>query len=267
MSGQTASEPGAARAGSPHAISTAAHTYPALGREMTGFLAAPACAGRRPGIVVVHEATGLGDHVQHRASRLAELGYVALAADMFGTGPGEILVADGRRLTEELAAAPARIVGLLEAAIGAFRGLDFVDERHVAVIGYCFGGTAALELARSGADVAAVACFHGRLTALSATAPMPIAAQILICVGAEDPMIPRSTIDGFAGEMAAAGADWRLVLYGGTKHAFTDIHAARMGVPGVEYSELADRRSWTELLCLLEETLTGVSPRPDWTST
>ncbi len=208
-------------------------------------------AGPRPGVLVVHEAFGLEAHAKGRAERLAgELGYAALAVDVYGAMP------QSREAGLAMAAAmrddPPKLRRRLRAGLAALRSRPEVDGGRVAAIGYCFGGTGVLELARDGADVAAVVSFHGGLvTKLPATTPGVVTARVLSCVGADDPYIPPATIRAFEAEMTAAKADWQSTLYGGVVHSFTNP-AAKM--PGhAEYHAAADRRSWAAMCELFAE--------------
>lgn len=222
---------------------------------LTGILALPSSGSATGGVLLVHEASGLGAHVQRRAEQLAELGYAALAADMFGAGPVELALAAGREKVEALLASPGQIIALLRSALETVRERTGIAADRVAVLGYCFGGSAALELARGGEDVAAVVCFHGRLTPLGGARTTPLHPRVLVVMGSQDPMIPPATIERFAQEMDEAQADWQLVLLGGAKHAFTDVNAERLGVAGVEHSPTADNRSWNLLISFLDEVL------------
>jgi dienelactone hydrolase len=222
---------------------------------LTGVLALPGSGSARGGVLLVHEASGLGGHVQRRAEQLAELGYAAFAADMFGAGPAELPLAAGQEKVQALLASPGQITALLRSALETMRGRAGIAADRVAVVGYCFGGSAALELARGGEDVAAVVCFHGRLSPLGGARTAPLHPRVLVVMGSQDPMIPAATIEGFAREMDQAEADWQLVLLGGAKHAFTDVDAGRLRVAGVEHSPTADRRSWNLLISFLDEEL------------
>lgn len=197
-----------------------------------------------PGVLVVHEAFGLGAHAMERAESLAELGYVALAVDMFG----------GRRQAKDLSEAmtlmgqlsPAEIRSRITAGLHALLGMPHVDSTRVGAIGFCFGGSTVLELARSGANVGGVVSFHGALTA---RAPIdgPIKAKILVCHGADDPMVTSDQMTAFQTEMRQAKADWQVNIHGNAVHSFTNREAAHAGVPGLNYNEPADRRSWAAM--------------------
>lgn len=210
----------------------------------------------RPGVLVFHEAWGVNDYTIRRARMLAEQGYVALAADMWGEryGPEQMQTAMGR--TRAFREQPLMLRARAAAAQRALATQDGVDAQRLAAIGYCFGGTTALELARSGASLRGVASFHGTLSTLApATAATPIAAAILVCTGAADPMIPPEQIAVFQQEMTAANADFQIQIFGGAVHSFSNPAADAIGMPGVAYHAAADRRSWQALLRFLGETL------------
>ena len=196
----------------------------------------------RPGILVFHENTGLTDHERERATRLAELGYVALACDMFGEGVIPASEAERRAAFEEF-----RTKRLLPRALAGFEALSGkpqVDQKQMAAIGFCLGGMVALELARSGADLKGVVSFHGGLATTQPAVGGQIKAKVLVCHGALDPFTTLENVTTFANEMQAAGVDFQVILYGGAKHGFTNPAADGFGHPGVAYHELSDVRSW-----------------------
>ena len=203
-----------------------------------------AIQGKRPGVLVVHQWKGLGDYEKKRAEMLARLGYNVFAADIYGK--------DVRPQTMQAAAAEAGKYrndrALLRARVGA--GLDVLaqheltDSRRKAAIGYCFGGTTVLELARSGADIAGVVSFHGGLTTPNPGDAKNIKAKVLALHGADDPNVPPAEVAAFEDEMRKGRVDWQLIAYGGAVHAFTDWGAGDDNSKGAAYNERADRRSW-----------------------
>jgi dienelactone hydrolase len=212
---------------------------------LEGYLAYDdALSGKRPGILIVHEWWGLNDYIKGRADQLAQMGYVAFAADIYGKGK--------RARDANEAGQLARIYWsdrkLLRAR--ANTGLDILmkhqltDPKRVAAIGYCFGGTTVLELARSGADIAGVISFHGGLDTPDANDAKNIKAKVLVLTGADDPNVPPSQVLAFADEMRKARVDWQLVMYGGAVHSFTNPASGSDPSKGVAYNEKADRRSW-----------------------
>lgn len=200
--------------------------------------------GKRPGILVVHEAWGIGDHVRERARRLASLGYVALAADMFGEGKQAADTQEGLGWTAGLRNDVPTLRARIRAAFDALADLPQVDAERVASIGYCFGGTASLELARSGAPVAGVVGFHSNLSTQQPAQAGGITAKVLVCIGAQDPFIPPAQVQGFVEEMTQAGVDFQVILYGGAKHSFTNPQAGERGLDALAYHQPSDERSW-----------------------
>lgn len=215
-------------------------------------------AGRGPAVLVAHEGGGLAEHAKTSARRLAELGYVAFALDYYGGGvplpPEEVYPR-----YSELAADPLRTRGLARAGLDVLLANERVDAANVAAIGYCFGGTLALELARGGADLRAVVGFHSGLATLRPQDAGNITARMLVCIGAEDPLIPPDQRLAFEEEMRAGGCDWRLNLYGGAVHSFTNP-AADGTNPGILYDARADERSWRAMLDLFAEALAPPAP-------
>jgi dienelactone hydrolase len=190
---------------------------------------------------------------RRRSGELAELGYVALAVDLFGEGRLAWALDEAYALTATLRGNPDELQQRMRAGLDTLAALPDVDAARIAAVGYCFGGTAALELARAGASLAAVCCCHGALDTTMPARP-GLSPRILACLGADDPLVPGDQIDAFAAEMAAAQADWQIHLYGGVKHNFTDPDAGRLNRPAVaEYHPAADRRAWASLLALLSE--------------
>jgi dienelactone hydrolase len=205
---------------------------------------------KRPGILVVHGGTGLDDHAKNRARHFAELGYIAFACDMYGEG-----VAGNRErimaTIAELRAEPDRIPRRATAGIDALKSHPLTNGQ-IAAVGYCFGGMTVLELARSGAPIAAVVSVHGSLDTKHPAAPDAINAKILVCHGALDPHVPLTQIITFADEMKTANADWQLIIYGNAMHGFT--HEDKWNVPGVAYHAASDARSWRAIESFLAET-------------
>jgi len=211
--------------------------------------------GKRPGVLVIHDYMGVSDYTKMRAEQLAALGYVALAADIYGK--------DIRPKDRQAASAEAgkyyKDRQLLR--MRARAGLDElarranVDSSRLAAIGYCFGGGAALELARSGAPVKAVVSFHGPLATPDPADAKNIRGKVLVLHGADDPFVKQSDVTAFMDEMRAAGVDWQLVQYSGAVHAFTQKQAGNDNSKGAAYNENADRRSWQAMKDFFEEVL------------
>lgn len=230
------------------------HRYTDGERELVGFVARPDGPGPKPGVLVVHEAPGLGEHPRLRAAMLAELGYVALAADLYGggevfQGPAAFTAMTALRKDSNLL---RRRVG---AGFDALAALDGIDCDRLAAIGYCFGGMAVLELARSGAELRAVVSFHGLLETRRPAEPGAIKPAILACTGSEDPLVPPEQVAAFEREMKDAQADWQVVTFGGARHAFSNRKAALAGNPALEWKPAADRRSWAFMTQFLADSL------------
>jgi dienelactone hydrolase len=209
--------------------------------------------GKRPGVLLFHGGAGLDDHARDQAQRWAALGYVVLACDMYGDG----VTGDRRRVMSCLTALrddPALLVRRGRAGLEALRGCPDTDGRFAAV-GFCFGGMAALALARSGEAIAGAISIHGSLRTSSPAQPHTIRTKILVCHGAADPHIPLEDVTAFTREMEDAHADWQLVMYGGAVHGFTHRHAQPGATPGVAYDERADRRSFATARRFLAEAL------------
>jgi dienelactone hydrolase len=217
-----------------------------------------AASGSRPGVVIFHEMGGVGDHVKYRAKLLAELGYVALACDMFGEG----LV--GREKTGpifmELRGDRPRVRARARAGLRALLAARHVDSSRILAIGFCFGGLAALELARDGAELRAVVSFHGALETPMPAEPGAVRARVLACHGALDPHVTLEHVKRFSEEMNAAKCDWQLNVYGGAVHGFTNPDADKLGIPGLQYHAATDARAWRAMREFFAETL-GVPVR------
>jgi dienelactone hydrolase len=229
-------------------VKTESLTYRVGDKTMIGYLARPAdAAGLRPGIVVVHEWMGLNAYAKRRAEQLAELGYVALAADMYGDGKVARDVPEAQKLSGEVKQDRPEMRRRAAAALAALKAVKGVDPARVAAIGYCFGGTTVLELARSGADVRGVVSFHGALDTPMPAAPKAVRAAVLACHGADDPYVPAKDVVAFEDEMRKAGAEWQLIKYGGAVHSFTNPDSGSDPSKGVAYNAAADRRSWAAM--------------------
>jgi dienelactone hydrolase len=229
--------------------------YTVGGTRMLGHLAIDdERPGSRPGVLVCHEGPGLDEHAKGRAERLAGLGYAAFALDYHGDGK-PLGREDMMGRLGELMGAPDRIRELARAGLAILLAQNEVDPTRVAAIGYCFGGTMALELARSGAEIAVVVGFHSGLATQRPAQPGEIDAGILVCIGADDPMVPAEQRAAFEEEMRAAEVDWRMNLYGGAVHSFTNPNAELSGFPGVAYHQPTDERSWRAMLDFFDERL------------
>lgn len=230
--------------------------YHADGARLVGYLAVDdSHVGKRPGVLVAPEGGGLVDLTKSIARRLAEAGYVAFAMDYYG---------DGKPLTDRnelmprinaFMAEPSTIRARAAAGLAVLAGQAECDAGKLAATGYCFGGTAVLELARSGAELRAVVGFHSGLGTTRPAEPGAIRAKVLTCIGALDPIIPAEQRQAFEKEMTHAGVDWQMNVYGGAGHSFTNPDVGALGMPGFEYHEQTDHRSWAAMLELFNETL------------
>src|ERR1700710_1050628 len=213
-------------------------------------------SGKRPGVLVFHEGRGLGEHIIERARRVAKLGYVALAADMFGDRRQARDLEDMRGLVGDLRNEPMRLRARARAALATLASLPEVDTRRLCAIGFCFGGSVVLELARDGADLKAVVSFHGVLATKTPAVSGQVRASVLVCTGVDDPLAPPDQVADFENEMrAAAVRDWQVISYGNTLHGFTNPAADGSMMRTPLYSAPAHRRSWASMRRLLEEVL------------
>jgi dienelactone hydrolase len=221
-------------------------TYQADGLTMKSELFFEPGNSRRPGVLVYPEAYGLNQHALSRAERLASIGYVALACDLHGGAQVAEDLGAAMGLLQPLYADPAKTRARARGGLQALAARAEVDAGRIGAIGFCFGGTMSLELARSGADIKAVVGFHsGLATAAPTTDAKAIKARILVCIGADDPFIPLEQRAEFEKEMRDAGVDWQMNLYGRTLHSFTNPDAANAKRPdALRYDPEADQRSW-----------------------
>ncbi|HVP66944.1 MAG TPA: dienelactone hydrolase family protein [Anaeromyxobacteraceae bacterium] len=215
---------------------------------------------KRPGVLVVHDWTGVGPYVRRRADELAAMGYVAFAADVYGKGV--------RPANPKEASATASVYrndrrlfrSRVRAALAELRKQPNVLPGSIAAIGFCFGGTAVIELARSGADVLGVVSFHGGLDSPTPSDGKNIRARVLVLHGADDPFVPEDKVRAFEEEMRQGGVDWQLVKYGGAVHSFTIPDAGSDNSKGAAYNAAADRRSWKAMQDFFAEIFAGAAP-------
>jgi dienelactone hydrolase len=210
-----------------------------------------ATTGKRPGVLVVHEWWGLNDYARSRAKMLAEAGYVAFAIDMFGGGRTTEHPKEAGEWAGALAANRETAAARFMAAYDLLKQNPRVDAERMAAIGYCMGGSVVLRMALDGADLDAVASFHGGLFPDPGTGP--VKARILVCHGAADGFMTDEVVQTFQKNLAASGADYEFISFGGAKHSFTNPGADKRGIPGLEYNAAADRRSWAALMQFLGE--------------
>jgi dienelactone hydrolase len=224
---------------------------------LEGFLATPAANGKRPGILIVHQWKGLGDFERKKAKDLAALGYVALAVDIYGKGVRPKTPQEAGAQSGKYKGQRALYRQRLLAGLERLKKEKRVDPERIGAIGFCFGGTGVLELARSGADVAGVVSFHGGLDSPTPKDATQIKGKVLVLHGANDPLVPDTQLLAFMKEMRDAKVDWQLVAYGGAVHAFTDPGADKYNSPAVGYHAKADRRSWLAMRNFFDEAFSG----------
>ena len=225
--------------------------YRTEGAMMKGYLAYDETVeGKRPGILVVPEWWGLNDYVRMRARMLAELGYVALAADMYGDGKVVTTPEEAGKLASEVSKNLDLAKARFAAALDFLKQQPLVDSTRIAAIGYCFGGGVVLNMARLGVDLKGVASFHGSLAPIKPAQPGMVRAKVLVLNGADDKFIPPEQITAFDQEMKSAGVDFKVVSYPGAVHSFTNPEATDLGKKfnmAVAYNAEADRKYWDEM--------------------
>ncbi|MGI8611816.1 MAG: dienelactone hydrolase family protein [Sphingomicrobium sp.] len=219
--------------------------------ELEGVLVARRDSARRPGVILFPTVMGVSDLELGFARQLVHLGYTGFVADLFGKkfrgAPREVMMDELKRLRGDRSSLRLRLLAVLESA----RAQAAIESDRIVAIGYCFGGQCALDLARSGAEIAGVASFHGLLEP-PGLEPQPISAKVLVFHGWDDPMAPPEAVVALGHELTEAGADWQIHAFGNVAHGFTNPGATG-AVPGVVYNELAAERSWTSLISFLEE--------------
>lgn len=230
--------------------------YPADGVEFHSLLHVGAGDGKRPAILLFPEAFGLGDEAKDRSARLAADGYVVLACDLHGEGRLLSPSDDVRAAVGPLLGDRSRLRARARAAFDALTLRPEVDATRIAAIGFCLGGTIALELGRDGAALAAIAGFHCGLSNPAPADAANIAASVLVMIGANDPSITPADRAAFEDEMRATGIDWQLKVYGGVVHSYTAKAADALGRSEfARYDARADHRSWAEMRQLFAETI------------
>ncbi|MEK7355837.1 MAG: dienelactone hydrolase family protein [Bdellovibrionota bacterium] len=209
----------------------------------------------KPGVLVTHDWMGITDRTKERATELAKMGYVAFANDMYGKGIRPTTTEEASKLATELKKDRKTLRLRMEAGLKEMRKQRGVDKKRVAAIGYCFGGTAALELARTGADLRSVVSFHGGLDSPAPDDGKKIKAKVLALHGADDPFVSAADLAAFEDELRKANVDYELVKYGHAVHSFTDKSAGTDNSKGAAYNPSADKRSWQAMQDFFTETL------------
>ena len=236
------------------AIQTKEVSYKEGSTALKGTLAwDDAIQGPRPGILVVHQWMGLTDYEKGRAKQLAGLGYVAFAADVYGAADTPKDMASAGASAGKYKKDRALYRKRVNAGLKALSKQAGVDPKNLAAIGYCFGGTGVLELARSGANVKGIVSFHGGLDSPTPADGKNIKAKVLILHGADDPYVPKKDIAALEDELKAAKVDYQFTFYSGAVHAFTQPEAGNDNSKGAAYNESADKRSWIAMTNFLDE--------------
>jgi dienelactone hydrolase len=211
---------------------------------LEGYLAYDdSISGKRPGVLIVHQWLGLTDYEKHRAEQLAQLGYVAFCADIYGKGIRPKNVGEAGAEATKYKSDRALLRARVNAGLDELKKNKLVDPKRIAAIGYCFGGTTVIELALSGADVAGVVSFHGGLDAPNPADAKNIKCKVLALAGADDPFQNPNDLAAFEQEMRDAKVDWEITFYGNAVHAFTQPNPGFVNA-GAKYNEKADKRSW-----------------------
>jgi len=238
------------------AVQSKAVTYSDGDTEFTGYLYwDDAQSGKRPGVLVIHEWWGLDDYPKKRARMLAELGYVAFAADMYGTGK---VTEDRNQARDWMQEVTADVDGWRErASLGLKQLVDsgMVDADRTAAIGYCFGGASVLQMSYANLPVKGVVSFHGALPAAPEEVKGKIGPSILVLHGQADTFIAPEVVTNFRNKLDEAGADWEMNTYGGVRHGFTNPDADKRGMDNLKYDARADARSWARMLAFFDEIL------------
>ncbi|MBV8878440.1 MAG: dienelactone hydrolase family protein [Planctomycetaceae bacterium] len=212
---------------------------------LEGYVAYPKDAkGKLPGVLVCHQWMGLTPYERMRADETAKLGFVAFALDIYGKGVRPKDREEAAKMAGIYKGDRALLRARALAGLETLRKVEACDPSKIAVMGYCFGGTTALEAARSGADLAGTVSFHGDLSSPAPDDAKKIKGKVLALHGGDDPYVPPAQVAAFEEEMRKAGVDWQLVAFGGAVHAFTQKGAGNDNSKGAAYNEKADRRSW-----------------------
>lgn len=238
----------------PAAIQTKTVEYKQGDTTLEGVLVwDDAISGKRPGVLIVHQWLGITDYEKRRATMLAQLGYVAFCADIYGKGVRPKNTQEAGVEATKYKTDRALLRERVNAGLTVLKQSELVDPNRVAAIGYCFGGTTVIELARSGAEVVGVVSFHGGLDSPAPADGKNIKCKILACHGADDPFVSAKDLAAFEDEMRAAKVDWQLIQYGGAVHSFTQPMAGNDNSKGAAYNEKADKRSWQAMKDFLAE--------------
>lgn len=212
-------------------------------------------AAKRPGIVIVPDWMGVNKHAKDSAEKLAKMGYTAFVADIYGKNSRPKDQKEAATISGKFKADRALLRRRAQAALNEVAKHKTVDNKRLGAMGYCFGGTTALELARAGADIKGAISFHGSLDTPNTADAKNIKGRILVLHGADDPFVPVKDVNAFEDEMRSAGAQWELVKYSGAVHSFTKPDAGNDPKQGQAYNKIADKRSWASMTDFWKETL------------
>ncbi|MBN9087645.1 MAG: dienelactone hydrolase family protein [Reyranella sp.] len=218
-----------------------------------GLLVRVPTAGPHPGVVLFPDARGLGETAKASARRLAGEGFAVFVADLYGNGAFTPEVPQAIEWMKKLGADADRWHARARSALDVTRRHPSVDGTKLSAIGYCFGGTTALELGRSGAALLAIVTFHGGLATSRPQDAANIKGRVLVCHGAADPLVLPAQVSEFVTQMSAATIDWEIQVYAGVQHSFTNPELTDDSVPGQRYDAAADARSWKAMVDLLRE--------------
>ncbi len=223
---------------------------------LEGYLAYDdALPGKGPGVLVVHEWKGITPYEKGRVEQLAAMGYVAFAADIYGKGVRPATADEAGKVSGIYRSNRALLRARAQAGLDALKHSDRTDPERIAAIGYCFGGTTVLELARSGARLSGIVSFHGGLDTPNPGDAKNIKAKVLALTGGDDRFVPPTQRLAFEDEMRSGGVDWQMFIYGGAVHSFTNPASGSDPSTGVAYNERADHRSWEAMKQFFAEIL------------
>jgi dienelactone hydrolase len=236
------------------AIKTKSVEYKQGDTVLEGYLAwDDASTAPRPAVIVIHEWWGNNDYSHHRAEQIAGLGYVGFAIDMYGKGKVTTEVAKATEWSNQIKTDLKLGMARLQAGLDTLKAQSMVDPNKIAAIGYCFGGTCVLQIARNNMPILGVVSFHGGIGPLPGQTETSIKPKVLACHGADDPFVPQTDVMAFMDEMKKANADWQLNQYSGAIHAFSNPDVGQYHLQGTAYNKEADMRSWQAMKDFLKE--------------